>query len=365
MGHELLVVDSLLPALVRPAPAVPAPTPMIPSWDDIRTRLTEWEAKFRAARSMATLKAVRADWQVFLGWCERNRVWALPVASGDLLRFLTDQVVQGKKRSTLDRYVNTIRLIHRGAGLPDPTHYPDWKLDWQAIVVRLAELEANAPVQAEPLRTGHVRQILAALGDSPLDLRDAALISLASDTLCRESELAVLKREHLKRSGDDAWSIDLRRSKTDQAGLGTARYCSPATKARIDAWCDRAGIQRGYLFIPVGKGHAFTAPPPKERKPLGAVQVARILRRRAVRAGVPGGVLLTGHSGRVGSAIEMLEAGATIPEVQFAGGWKSPRMVLHYGKQALAGRNAMAKLREAQSKPVQEESREVPLQAKL
>lgn len=98
------------------------------------------------------------------------------------------------------------------------------------------------------------------------------------------------------------------------------------------------------------RGSSSPAPPLKERKPLGAVQVARILRRRAVRAGVPEGVLLTGHSGRVGSAIELLEAGFSVTDVQFAGGWKSPRMVLHYGKRAMPGRNAMAKLRQEQKK---------------
>lgn len=350
MGHELLVADSLDLMLVRPAAAASAPVAPQPSPEAIRARLLKWEGKYCAARSVATLRAVRADWQVFVEWCERNRTWALPVASHDLLRFLTDQVVLGKKRSTIDRYITTIRLIHKGAMLPDPTHYADWKLDRQAIVMRLAENDANAPEQAEPMRTEHVRQILASLGDAPLDLRDAALISLASDTLCRESELAVLKVEAIEQAGD-GWSVDLRRNKTDQAGLGTARYCSPATKTRIDRWCATAGIKRGYLFIPVGKGRSFTAPPAKERKPLGAIQIARILRRRAVRAGVPGGALLTGHSGRVGSAVEMLEAGFSVPEVQFAGGWKSPRMVLHYGKQALAGRNAMAKLRKAQSTP--------------
>lgn len=355
MGNELLVVDSLLPELVQPVPAVPAPAPAPPSWDKIRDNLIEWEDKFRAARSMATLKAVRADWQVFNAWCTACHVWALPVAGPDLLQFLTDQIVLGKKRSTIDRYVNTIRLIHKGAGLSDPTQYANWKLDWQALVLRLAENDANAPEQAEPMRTEYVRQILATLGNTPLDLRDAALISLASDTLCRESELAALKLQDIERAGN-AWAVDLRRNKTDQAGLGTSRYCSPATKARIDAWCASAGIDRGYLFIPVGNGRKFNAPPTKKRKALGAVQVARIMRRRAKNAGVPEWAKISGHSGRVGSAIEMLEAGATIPEVQFAGGWKSPRMVLHYGKRALAGRNAMAKLREAQSETSPDDS---------
>lgn len=347
MAHNLLVADSLAPALVRPTTVAVQATPL-PSMETIRARLVAWEAKYRAAKSDATLKAVRGDWQVFLEWCERSRVWALPVAHEDLLLFLNDQVVLGKKRSTLNRYVNTLRVVHKGAGLADPTHTNDWAQDWQAIVVRLAERNANVPQQAEPLRTEHVRRILASLGPTPLDLRDAAMISLASDTLCRLSELAVLTLHAIERA-NVGWSVDLRRSKTDQAGLGTARYCSPDTKARIDLWCASAGIDRGYLFIPVGKSRAFTAPPAEERTPLGAVQVARILRRRAQRAGVPGGALLSGHSSRVGSAIEMLEAGLSAAEVQFAGGWKSPRMVLHYGKQAMAGRNTMAQLRAAQS----------------
>lgn len=347
MGHDLLVVESLTPALVCPAAAALPATPL-PSQETIQERLIEWEAKFREAQAVATCKAVRADWKQFTLWCEGQSVWTLPAAPADLVRFLHDQVVLGKKRATLDRYVSTVRLIHAAAGLPDPTHAPHWKLDWKAIVRRLAERNANAPQQAEPLRTEHVRQILATLGTTPLDLRDAALISLASDTLCRESELAVLTMDALEEAGK-AWSVDLRRSKTDQAGLGTARFCSRATKARIDAWCACAGIDEGYLFIPVGKGRTFTAPPADERKPLGAVQVARILRRRAERADVKNWKKISGHSGRVGSAIEMLEGGASVPEVQFAGGWKSPRMVLHYGKRAQAGRNAMAQLRAAQS----------------
>lgn len=349
MRTELLVVDSLAPQLVRPdtTPLTPQ-TAALPSLDAIRDRLSEWEAKYRAANAPATLKAVRADWQVFLDWCDRHRTWALPVGSEDLVRYLNDMVTLGKKRSTLNRYVNTIRLIHNGANLADPTLYPDWKLDWKAIVVKLAAVDANAPKQAKPLRTEHVRKILDSLGTSPLDLRDAALIGLASDTLCRESELVSLRLEDLKPTGD-AWSVDISRSKTDQEGIGVSRFCSPETKRRVDAWCKAAGIERGRLFIPVGKGNTFKAPSPKNRKSLGPVQVARILRRRAVRAGVPEAKFMTGHSGRVGSAIEMIEADLSVNEVQFAGGWKSPRMVLHYGKQALAGRNAMAKLRKMQN----------------
>lgn len=331
---DLLVVDGLDSTL--------------PSRDEIRAlrdRLREWEARYRLAQSPATLRAVRADWQVFIGWCERAGVRPLPLSCEDLARFLTDQEIIGKRRATLNRYVNTIRLVHRGANLPDPTSHPDWRLLWRGIVARLARRGGNAPRQAPPLRASDIETILKTLGDRPIDLRDAALIALASDTLCRESELVRIKLEDFSQTGD-GWAVDVRRSKTDQEGLGSTRYCSPATKARIDAWCSRAGIDRGLIFIGIGRSRGeFRAPPPEKRTPLGPTEVARIIRRRAARAGLQDAHQLSGHSGRVGSAVDLLEAGFSVTDVQFAGGWKSPQMVLHYGKRALAGHNAMARLR--------------------
>jgi integrase len=121
----------------------------------------------------------------------------------------------------------------------------------------------------------------------------------------------------------------------------------------IDAWCAVAGITRGPLFLPVGGGpkrqaiaHATNpkntpAPPPQ----LTPEQIGRILSKHAERANIHGAARITGHSARVGSAIDLIEAGFSVTEVMFAGGWKSPRMVLHYAKRAKAGLNAMAQFR--------------------
>lgn len=346
---DLLVVESLRDesadfGLVA-APEITLTTPM-PTRSAVLERLVEWEKKYRAANSENTLKAVRADWQVFYGWCIAHKVQPLPLASKELILFLQDQVALGKKRSTLNRYVNTIRQIHAGALLPDPTSYLDWKLEWRAIVRSLVDKGNNAPRQSQPLGTEQITTIQNSLGDSLLDLRDAALICLASDTLCRESELVSLKVEDFSQT-KDAWAVDVRISKTDQEGLGDARYCSTDTKALIDRWCAAAGITRGFLFVAIGRSSKL-APVDGERQPLAAPEVARIIRRRAVQANLPHAKRMTGHSGRVGSAVELIENGASLVEVQFSGGWKSQRMVLHYGKRAMAGRNAMNDLRKKQ-----------------
>jgi len=343
---QLLVVD----ALGEMEPHSPES-----DWDRvasiIRGRLVAWEKAFLAAQTPATVRAVRSDWQVYVRWCEGSGTAPLPLDTTGLVAFLNAMVTAGKARSTVDRYLYTVRLIHGAAGLPDPAAHPHWKLEWKAVVRRLAEARRNAKKQAEPLKDSQVERILETLGNAPRDLRDAALIALASDTLCRESELVRSRREDLQPASDGVnWTLYVGQSKTDQEGIGAYRFCSRATKERIDRWCATAGITTGYLFLPLGGRPKSSQGPEGRPAHLRPAEVAKIFRRRACRAGLPGGLKMSGHSTRVGSAIDLLEGGASVTEAQFAGGWKTERMVQHYGKRALSGNNAMAKLR-ANRKP--------------
>ena len=56
------------------------------------------------------------------------------------------------------------------------------------------------------------------------------------------------------------------------------------------------------------------------------------IQRRAAEAGVEG--LISGHSLRVGSAVSLGEAGASVREVQRAGRWRDPAMPARYVREA-------------------------------
>ena len=56
-------------------------------------------------------------------------------------------------------------------------------------------------------------------------------------------------------------------------------------------------------------------------------------------AGIDG---LTGNSGRVGMARDLVASGASVSAVQVAGRWKSARMPAHYARAELAGHGAVA-----------------------
>ena len=73
---------------------------------------------------------------------------------------------------------------------------------------------------------------------------------------------------------------------------------------------------------------------------LTTVSARRIIQARAKAASVEG--FISGHSLRVGSAVSLAQAGASVVDMQNAGRWKSPQMPAHYAKAELAERGAVA-----------------------
>lgn len=351
LEHALLVVDSLA-GIDAPGGVVEVQRPardLQVRIEEVRERLLEWEKDFVEGRSEATVRAVRSDWQQFRGWCERKGARPLPASFEDFHRFMTEMLVLGRRKATLSRYAYTVGLVHKAARVPDPTADERWPDKWKVIVRKLAKAKRAAPRQAEPLKTGGVETILATLGDSGHDLRDAAMLSLAADTLCRESELAQVELEHLEPGEGGDWTLFVGHSKRDQEGVGAYRFVSAETKARIDRWCTHAQIESGAIFRPIG-GRPKTGRDGEETIPehIRPREVARIFRQRALAAGLKNAGRISGHSTRVGSAVDLVENGATISETAEAGGWKDHKQVGHYVKRSAAGRNAMATLRRKQ-----------------
>lgn len=337
--QELTAVPAIAPAIHAPRPALAA------SVEAVLERLTSWSADFAEGSAPATVKAVRSDWTQYLAWCEATGMTPLPASVGQLEAFLTATIDKGRKRATVDRYLYTVGLVHIAAGLPSPSKDPDWPVKWKKLIRRLKSTGGHARKQAGELDSAGIETILTSLGGSPRDLRDAALLSMASDTLCRESELVAIRVEHLHHNRRrNTWSLHVPFSKTNQDGAAPDyRFVSLATIARVRAWQAAANITAGALFRPLG-GRPKT--PGDSTEALLPQEVARIFRRRAKAAGLEHAGAISGHSTRIGSANDLAEYGATGTQIQQAGGWKTDRMVTYYTRRSSAGVNAMAGLRQ-------------------
>lgn len=343
----LRVVDALRELTAAPAiaPDIHAPRPaMATSVEAVLERLASWSADFAEGSAPATVKAVRSDWTQYLAWCETTGTTPLPASVDQLETFLSAAIDKGRKRATVDRYLYTVGLVHVAAGLPSPSKDPDWPVKWKKLIRRLRSTGGHARKQAGELDMAGIEAILATLGDSPRDLRDAALLSIASDTLCRESELVAVRVEHLHHNRRrNTWSLHVPFSKTNQDGAAPDyRFVSLATIARVRAWQAAANITAGALFRPLGGRPKATGDSAEALLPQ---EVARIFRRRAKAAGLENAGSISGHSTRIGSANDLSEHGATGTQIQQAGGWKTDRMVTYYTRRSQAGWNAMADLR--------------------
>ena len=166
-------------------------------------------------------------------------------------------------------------------------------------------------------------------------LRDSAMIRLMSDCLLRVSEVVSVDVSDFEKQ-----TLIVGTSKTDQEGVATALYVTSETMDIIARYQKRAGISSGALFRRIRRGDHIQS----ER--LTDFSARRIIKKRADDAGVDG--FIAGHSLRVGSAVALAQAGASVVEMQIAGRWKSSQMPAHYAKSELAERGAIAKYKEKQ-----------------
>jgi integrase len=252
--------------------------------------------------------------------------------------------------------------------LPNPAKDPLWGPKWAAVGKALARRKdalgrpnnGNLKKQAGELGKDDVASILATLGESLHDLRDAALLTVASDTLLREAELVAVCVEHFQPNrATGHWTLWVPFSKTNQDGEeADYRYVDASTMARVRAWQAAAGIDEGLLFRPIGgrprqaeqaSATESAAGLPAPIVALKPREVARIFRRRAMAAGLAHAGTISGHSTRIGTANDLINNGATTAQIQNAGNWKSAEMVNAYTRRSQAGSNAVALLRQRQS----------------
>ena len=87
-----------------------------------------------------------------------------------------------------------------------------------------------------------------------------------------------------------------------------------------------------------------------------------ITKTRADIAGVAG--FISGHSLRVGSAVSLAQARASVVDMQTPGRWKSSQMPTHYAKAELAERGAIARFKESPALIASKSIQEIPKEKK-
>ena len=266
---------------------------------------------------------------------------AVQADDADLAQYFTQMHDSGLSPATIRLCVAAIRFAARISNRPVP-----FGVICDRVLAGIARQGAmRGRGQAKPLTWQDADAVIDACAsdDSLHGARDAALLAVGSDALLRRSEIAILCVGDLNLNAGGAFLI-VRRSKTDQLARGVTLYVSDRTAELVATWLRRAQITEGAVFRAiyrrsVGEHH------------LSARQVARIIAQRCAESGFAD---MSGHSLRVGSAVSLASAGASVVEMQQAGRWSSPAMPGRYAAGEIAQRGPVARYRYGRLETVDE-----------
>ena len=263
-----------------------------------------------------TLRAYRADFSEFIGFCEKSDSESLP-ADPILVASFVECLAETNKSSTIRRKVATISAIHRYSYLGDPTKHPEVKIAIRKVNRRLGTRYS----QARPINRDVLEKMLDQCGTDLRGTRNRMLLLLAYATLRRRSELTSLYIEDLTILEDGTGSIFLRQSKTDQTRSGATLPLDAELVSAICKWLSRSKLCSGYLLRGI-QGDSIN-------NSLDPGQVARIFKLLARQARIDSNNI-SGHSTRIGAAQDLLNEGKTLGQIMAIVGWSKVDTVMRY-----------------------------------
>ena len=282
--------------------------------------------EIRAEVSDNTLKAYEHATRKLEAWLDGRTLTDAVLA--EYIRFL---YAQGKSPATINLVVSAVK----------------WMAEYRAVGNVVGDMTARALSrirgegkergrrQVDGLTWHEVERVCAAAesSDTAAGTRDAAMISLMSDCLLRISEAVAVDVEDIGAEGLQVYG-----KRTSGEDQGENLYICESTRRLIERYRTRAGIASGALFRRIRFQNHVTDDRLGVKGARGAIQ------RRAAEAGIEGSI--SGHSLRIGSAVSLAEAGASVKEVQRAGRWQEPTMPARYVREAPTERSPVERYKD-------------------
>jgi site-specific recombinase XerD len=426
--------------------------PLLPHFtaDQLATFSENLELAMDGGLAASTIRAIKEDGSTFIRWCQTNGHQWMPASVITLAAFIREMGERGKrlpdgtygplKPATLDRLVFSVRKLHNLAEQPEPSlENPKVKLTRKRhariagraqkqapgltkdkldiITVELDRLIAERSYALEAERSAWASEKI--LSADELDeierhrtsglqaLRDRAMLWTGYHGLTRGEELLALRWDDLAEDGIGGHTLTIRRSKTDQEGVGSDFHIWPKTRVYLREWREahdaelernRAVEDHRYACLVEIRNRQSTdlrgrkrVNPIKQpvrlewletpfiwrgltscaewrRDPVSGtimtdgrgkriaerwlgwstnmslVGLSQMIKERAESAGIAKGSSHSSHSLRIGAAQDILAGGADLAAAMQAGRWKSTDMLMRYCRKLLAARGAMAEM---------------------
>ena len=275
-------------------------------------------AKFDGAFAKNTIRAYRSDFNQYQYWCLQNNLDPIP-ATAETMAMYVDYLSKTNKSATIRRRINSIGTVLKLSKNHDPTKQPEVIL----ALKRMHRKIGRAQEQATPLNKTLLNQLLNNCDNSTMGIRNQVLLRLGYETMRRRSELCAFKFQDIDCAPNGKPIIKLNFSKTDQFGTGKVLPISKELLTLIEKW-EGIVCNEGYILRSINKhGHIGDS--------LNPASISIIL--KTLQEGLKSGSNqqpLSGHSFRVGAALDLLEQGETLEKIMLRGGWQTDSTAMKY-----------------------------------
>lgn len=284
-------------------------------------------AKLDGAMAPNTIRAYRSDFAHFSTWCAAHNVPSLACDAEALSRYVSYDA-QHSKVATLNRRLASLSSIFGLLGISDPTKHADLLL----LLKKIKRQRGSAQSQAEPLTKDIIAKLTPYVGSGLAGQRNLVLLHFGHQTMRRRSELCRFTFSDICTLPAERFGIRLRFSKTDQEGKGKLLPITPELHTLLVQWHDVIRCRQAkegnnndsdLILRGIMKGNRIS-------DSLSPASINRILRQIQRRSDIKTTVPFSGHSFRVGGALDLLMAGVSMEKIMLRGGWSSESTVIKY-----------------------------------
>jgi len=274
--------------------------------------------KFDGAFAKNTIRAYRSDFAQYQNWCLQNKQEPIP-ATAETMAMYVDYLSENNKSATIRRRINSLGTVLKLSKNHDPTKQPEVIL----ALKRMHRKIGRAQEQATPLTKTLLNQLLNNCDKSVMGIRNQVLLRLGYETMRRRSELCAFEFEDVDCAPNGKPIIKLNFSKTDQYGTGKVLPISEELLNLLGKWKEIVGDE-GYILRSINKhGHIGDS--------LNPASISTIL--KTLQEGLKSESNqqpLSGHSFRVGAALDLLEQGEPLEKIMLRGGWQTDSTAMKY-----------------------------------
>ena len=281
-------------------------------------KITRLINSLEGAYAPNTIRSYRSDYMHYSNWCQKYQYDPLNIHEDKFAGYIL-QMGEDLTVATIQRRVASLSSIFNLTKSANPTKEP-------VVILTIKKLRrkfGNPQKQATALTYEILTKLKDVCSDDIVGLRNKLLLQLGYETMRRRSEICQFKFEDLQHLGNHRHALLLRHSKTDQYNQGKIIPISGDLSELILSWSQAIDRDSGYILRSFKRNLSTNSS-------LTPASINYILKDLQKQAGLDQIGELSGHSFRVGAALDLLDKNIPLEKIMLRGGWKSETSAMRY-----------------------------------